>query len=26
VMQLWQKSADNGITWSTAFRGEYSRR
>jgi hypothetical protein len=26
VEQLWQKSADNGITWSTEFRGEYSRR
>jgi hypothetical protein len=26
VTQLWQKSADNGITWSTECRGEYSRR
>jgi hypothetical protein len=26
VEQLWQKSADNGHTWSTEFRGEYSRR
>ena len=26
VEQLWQKSADHGITWSTDFRGEYSRR
>jgi hypothetical protein len=26
VEQLWQKSADNGVTWSTEFRGEYSRR
>ena len=26
VEQTWQKSTDNGATWSTAFRGEYSRR
>jgi hypothetical protein len=26
VEQTWQKSSDNGATWSTAFRGEYSRR
>jgi hypothetical protein len=26
VKQLWLKSADNGITWSTEFQGEYSRR
>jgi hypothetical protein len=26
VTQLWQKSADNGITWSIEFRGVYSRR
>jgi hypothetical protein len=26
VEQLWQKSADHGITWSMEFRGEYSRR
>jgi hypothetical protein len=25
VTQLWQKSADNGATWSTEYRGEYSR-
>jgi hypothetical protein len=24
--QVWQKSTDNGTTWSTEFRGEYSRR
>ena len=26
VEQLWQKSSDNGITWSTEFRGEYLRK
>ena len=26
VTQLWEKSADNGSTWSMEFRGEYSRR
>jgi hypothetical protein len=26
VTQLWQKSADNGITWSTEYRGVYSHR
>jgi hypothetical protein len=26
VTQVWQKSADNGVTWSMEFRGEYSRR
>jgi hypothetical protein len=26
VEQIWQKSTDNGATWSTEFRGEYSRR
>lgn len=26
VDQVWEKSADNGSTWSTAFRGEYSRK
>ncbi|HEV2270894.1 MAG TPA: hypothetical protein VGR92_15680 [Steroidobacteraceae bacterium] len=25
VEQTWQKSADNGATWTTAFRGKYSR-
>lgn len=25
VEQTWQKSTDNGSTWTTAFRGEYSR-
>ena len=25
VEQLWQKSADNGKTWTAAFRGEYKR-
>ena len=26
VEQIWQKSSDNGKTWTTAFRGEYTRR
>jgi hypothetical protein len=26
VEQIWEKSTDNGTTWTTAFRGEYSRR
>ena len=26
VEQLWEKSTNNGATWSTEFRGEYSRR
>lgn len=26
VEQVWEKSIDNGSTWSTVFRGEYSRR
>lgn len=26
VDQVWEKSADNGNTWSTAFRGEYFRK
>lgn len=26
VTQQWQKSADNGVSWSMEFRGEYSRR
>lgn len=25
VEQTWQKSTDNGATWTTAFRGEYTR-
>jgi hypothetical protein len=25
VEQLWEKSTDNGATWSTEFRGEYTR-
>lgn len=25
VEQTWEKSSDNGTTWSTVFRGEYSR-
>ncbi|RDS82835.1 hypothetical protein DWU98_06740 [Dyella monticola] len=25
VEQTWEKSTDNGVTWSVAFRGEYSR-
>jgi len=25
VAQTWEKSTDNGITWTTVFRGEYSR-
>jgi hypothetical protein len=25
VEQTWEKSSDNGTTWNTAFRGEYSR-
>jgi hypothetical protein len=26
VEQIWEKSTDNGATWTTAFRGEYTRR
>ncbi|GLQ46668.1 hypothetical protein GCM10007862_17190 [Dyella lipolytica] len=26
VDQVWEKSEDNGVTWSTAFRGEYARK
>jgi hypothetical protein len=26
VEQIWEKSTDNGTTWTTAFRGEYVRR
>jgi hypothetical protein len=26
VEQVWEKSTDNGRTWMTAFRGEYTRR
>jgi len=26
VEQLWEKSLDNGVTWTTVFRGEYSRK
>jgi hypothetical protein len=26
VEQSWEKSADNGATWTTVFRGKYSRR
>ena len=26
VEQIWEKSTDKGITWSTAFRGEYTRK
>jgi hypothetical protein len=26
VEQIWEKSTDNGTTWTTAFRGEYLRR
>jgi hypothetical protein len=26
VEQTWEKSNDNGATWSVVFRGEYSRR
>jgi hypothetical protein len=26
VEQVWQKSSDDGKTWTTAFRGEYTRR
>jgi hypothetical protein len=26
VEQTWEKSTDNGATWTTAFRGEYSRK
>jgi hypothetical protein len=26
VEQTWQKSVDNGATWSTEFRGEYARK
>jgi hypothetical protein len=25
VEQTWQKSTDNGATWTTEFRGEYAR-
>ena len=25
IEQTWQKSADDGVTWTTAFQGEYSR-
>jgi hypothetical protein len=25
VEQSWQKSTDNGVTWTTEFRGEYTR-
>jgi hypothetical protein len=25
VSQLWEKSTDNGVTWSTEFRGDYAR-
>ena len=25
VEQTWQKSTDNGVTWTTEFRGEYTR-
>ena len=25
VEQNWEKSSDNGATWSVVFRGEYSR-
>lgn len=26
VEQIWQKSSDHGATWTTEFRGEYSRK
>jgi hypothetical protein len=26
VKQVWEKSADNGATWTTVFQGEYSRK
>jgi hypothetical protein len=26
VEQIWQKSTDKGVTWTTVFHGEYSRR
>ena len=26
VEQIWEKSSDNGATWTTVFRGEYSRK
>jgi hypothetical protein len=26
VEQIWEKSIDNGATWTTAFRGEYTRK
>lgn len=26
VQQLWQKSSDEGKTWTTAFRGQYTRK
>ncbi len=26
VVQSWEKSRDNGVTWTTEFRGEYSRK
>jgi hypothetical protein len=26
VEQIWEKSSDNGATWTTVFRGQYSRK
>jgi hypothetical protein len=26
IEQTWEKSTDNGATWTTAFKGEYSRK
>jgi hypothetical protein len=26
VQQIWEKSTDNGTTWSTVFKGQYSRK
>jgi hypothetical protein len=26
VEQIWEKSSDHGATWTTEFRGEYSRK
>jgi hypothetical protein len=26
VEQIWEKSTDHGTTWTTEFRGEYSRK
>jgi hypothetical protein len=26
IEQSWEKSVDNGVTWTTEFRGEYSRK